>query len=69
VPLENLDTKEYPLAMKPTPPELIQFSYNMPGALETDDEGEDEPTDTQVSLRNCHAILAHNVVMLAINSN
>jgi F-box and WD-40 domain protein CDC4 len=53
VPLENLDTKEYPLAMKPTPPELIRFSYNMPSALETDDEAEDEPIDHQVSF---HAI-------------
>ncbi|KAG5657010.1 hypothetical protein KAF25_011179 [Fusarium avenaceum] len=49
VPLENLDTKEYPLAMKPTPPELIQFSYNMPGAQETDDEGEDDTRDNQYS--------------------
>lgn len=49
VPLENLDTKEYPLAMKPTPPELIRFSYNMPSAIETDDEVEDEPMDHQVS--------------------
>ena len=30
-PLESLDTKEYPLAMKPTPPELLGFSYNMHG--------------------------------------
>lgn len=52
VPLENLDTKEYPLAMKPTPPELIQFSYNMPGAQETDDEGEDDTRDNQVSLHH-----------------
>jgi F-box and WD-40 domain protein CDC4 len=29
-PLEYLDAKEYPLAMKPTPPELTEFSYNMP---------------------------------------
>ncbi|KAF5568483.1 f-box WD-40 domain-containing protein [Fusarium phyllophilum] len=50
VPLENLDTKEYPLAMKPTPPELIRFSYNMPGAIETDDEVEDEPIDHQTLL-------------------
>lgn len=42
VPLENLDTKEYPLAMKPTPPELIQFSYNMPGTNEAEDDEEEE---------------------------
>ncbi|KAI8724248.1 F-box domain-containing protein [Fusarium sp. LHS14.1] len=42
VPLENLDTKEYPLAMKPTPPELIQFSYNMPGTNEVEDDDEEE---------------------------
>lgn len=38
IPLENLDTKEYPLAMKPTPPELIQFSYTLPNGPEADDE-------------------------------
>lgn len=42
VPLENLDTKEYPLAMKPTPPELIQFSYNMPGTNDIEDDDEEE---------------------------
>lgn len=39
IPLESLDTKEYPLAMKPTPLELINFSYNLPGAH---DVAEDE---------------------------
>lgn len=29
-PLAGLDTKEYPLATKPTPPELLGFQYNMP---------------------------------------
>lgn len=38
VPLENLDTKEYPLAMKPTPPELAQFSYTLPTTSQTDDD-------------------------------
>lgn len=28
-PLECLDTKEFPLAMKPTPPELLAFTYNI----------------------------------------
>ncbi|TWU74970.1 SCF ubiquitin ligase complex subunit cdc4 [Metarhizium rileyi] len=37
-PLEGLDTKEYPLAMKPTPPELLEFSYNVP----EDDLAEEE---------------------------
>lgn len=27
--LEELDTKEFPLALKPTPPELLNFTYNM----------------------------------------
>lgn len=45
IPLENLDTKEYPLAMKPTPPELIQFSYNLPGDHEPSqhDDQDDAP--------------------------
>ncbi|CAM1505844.1 Fc.00g114810.m01.CDS01 [Cosmosporella sp. VM-42] len=38
IPLENLDTKEYPLAMKPTPPELIQFSYNLPNGRDVEDD-------------------------------
>ena len=32
-PLANLDSKEYPLAMKETPPELLQFQYNMSGQV------------------------------------
>lgn len=28
-PLESLDTKEYPLATKPTPPEIADFSYRV----------------------------------------
>lgn len=41
-PLESLDTKEYPLAMKPTPPELTEFSYivNRSG-LDDDYDGAD----------------------------
>jgi len=30
-PLASLDAKEYPLASKPTPPELAQFSFDVPG--------------------------------------
>ncbi|SPO04742.1 related to CDC4 - cell division control protein [Cephalotrichum gorgonifer] len=30
-PLESLDVKEYPLASKPTPPQLAQFSFDVPG--------------------------------------
>lgn len=30
-PLASLDAKEYPLAMKPTPPELAGFSFTYPG--------------------------------------
>ncbi|KAK9440572.1 WD repeat containing protein pop1 [Metarhizium brunneum] len=37
-PLESLDTKEYPLAMKPTPPELLDFSYYVP----EDDQSEEQ---------------------------
>lgn len=29
-PLESLDIKEYPLATKPTPPEIADFSYRVP---------------------------------------
>ncbi|KAL6699501.1 WD40 repeat-like protein [Trichoderma pleuroticola] len=36
-PLENLDSKEYPLAMKPTPPELVDFTYSF-GAEDEDPE-------------------------------
>ncbi|ODA80854.1 hypothetical protein RJ55_03814 [Drechmeria coniospora] len=30
-PLASLDSKEYPLATKPTPPELLQFQYSVAG--------------------------------------
>lgn len=30
-PLESLDSKEYPLALKPTPPQLAEFSFDVPG--------------------------------------
>ncbi|KAI5460466.1 WD40-repeat-containing domain protein [Mariannaea sp. PMI_226] len=48
IPLENLDTKEYPLAMKPTPPELIQFSYTLPGNHEVQyEEHEDDDSSSK----------------------
>lgn len=37
VPLDILDHKEYPLALKPTPPELLEFSYE-----ELDEEPDEE---------------------------
>lgn len=37
-PLETLDHKEYPLALKPTPPELLQFSYEELEEERLDDE-------------------------------
>ncbi|KAG5993992.1 hypothetical protein E4U43_003342, partial [Claviceps pusilla] len=37
-PLESLDHKEYPLALKPTPPELLQFSYEELEEERLDDE-------------------------------
>lgn len=30
-PLDSLDVKEYPLASKPTPPQLAQFTFDVPG--------------------------------------
>lgn len=46
-PLERLDSKEYPLAMKPTPPELLGFSYNMPDddAQHYDNDHHDDDDD------------------------
>ena len=41
-PLSNLDAKEYPLAMKPAPPELSNFSYTL-GKLTQDEPDADEP--------------------------
>ncbi|KAG5944124.1 hypothetical protein E4U53_006935 [Claviceps sorghi] len=37
-PLESLDHKEYPLASKPTPPELLEFRYEEPDEERLDDE-------------------------------
>ncbi|PTB61409.1 hypothetical protein BBK36DRAFT_1043844, partial [Trichoderma citrinoviride] len=57
-PLESLDTKEYPLAMKPTPPELADFSYSYDGADDEDDDADagdlgdaDEGPDSQLVRR------------------
>ncbi|KAK5996558.1 Cell division control protein 4 [Cladobotryum mycophilum] len=45
-PLESLDAKEYPLAMKPPPPELMQFSYKMTAdEEETQESYEDVDVD------------------------
>lgn len=38
-PLQSLDTKEYPLALNPTPPELTRFSYEIDGQLVNFSEG------------------------------
>jgi hypothetical protein len=43
--LESLDAKEYPLAAKPTPPELAKFSFEMPPPLE--EEAWDERTPSK----------------------
>lgn len=56
-PLRILDSKEYPLATKPTPPELLAFSYGL-GDGEHDDvqvlcdkgPAEDSGTPEQVSM-------------------
>ncbi|KAF7546324.1 hypothetical protein G7046_g9332 [Stylonectria norvegica] len=50
MPLENLDSKEYPLAMKATPPELIQFSYKLPGGRDAEDRQE-EPSARNLEKR------------------
>ncbi|PHH84985.1 hypothetical protein CDD83_1079 [Cordyceps sp. RAO-2017] len=44
-PLERLDSKEYPLAMKPTPPELLGFSYNTLDDARDYDDDDDELDD------------------------
>ncbi|XP_044715067.1 f-box-like domain-containing protein [Hirsutella rhossiliensis] len=48
-PLEKLDSKEYPLALKPTPPELLGFSYNLldGGRHGDDDQDDDEQQDAK----------------------
>lgn len=40
-PFESLDAKEYPLALKPTPPELVDFSYTL-----AEEEAAQEPRQT-----------------------
>ncbi|GAB0132239.1 hypothetical protein EsDP_00000680 [Epichloe bromicola] len=53
-PLETLDTKEYPLASKPTPPELLEFSYEAPGEERLEEEAFDgEEEDNVPQNRNC----------------
>lgn len=49
-PLSSLDAKEYPLARKPTPPELSEFSYTLADVAgdDTPDEAEPEVADSSV---------------------
>ncbi|POR33385.1 Cell division control protein 4 [Tolypocladium paradoxum] len=50
-PLASLDTKEYPLATKPTPPELLEFQYNMPDdEMDYDDADVDDVAPHGVAL-------------------
>lgn len=57
-PLASLDTKEYPLAMKPTPPELLNFSYNVP---EDDCIDEENVDDGEVKDATLHDASRHGV--------
>lgn len=41
-PLSSLDAKEYPLASKPTPPELNSFTFTVPRGRVEDEEVEEE---------------------------
>ena len=52
-PLESLDAKEYPLAMKPTPPEIADFSYRIP--IEYADT-----QDTDEALFVSYSMLSHD---------
>lgn len=48
-PLESLDSREYPLAAKPTPPELLAFSYNVQQDQELDQLSDHDEEDKNVS--------------------
>lgn len=52
-PLEILDTKEYPLALNPTPPELTRFSLEIDGEIVNFSER--VPT-TRAEVRHIHLI-------------
>jgi F-box and WD-40 domain protein CDC4 len=45
-PIRNLDSKEYPLAMKATPTELVEFSYNLPTESHESDVDANESATT-----------------------
>lgn len=47
-PLSNLDAKEYPLAMKPTPPELAGFSFTYPTRADEEVYFKEEHKDEHV---------------------
>ena len=53
-PLESLDVKEYPLASKSTPPQLAQFTFDVPGF---DLFAEEDAPSKQVSLVFRHSVL------------
>lgn len=46
-PLASLDAKEYPLAMKPTPPELAGFSFTYPSHADEEEYYEEEEEQGQ----------------------
>jgi len=46
--VHTLDSKEYPLATKPTPPELRKLTFDL-DEYETESWEEEDKTDTQVS--------------------
>ena len=58
VPLKSLDTKEYPLAAKPTPRELTNISYNMLAEEDKVDRGspmDEDDEQKQASEPNFHS--------------
>lgn len=61
-PLESLDTKEYPLAMKPTPPELLDFSYNVAEEDRAADECLDEEEEKDAALHDVNRLIVSKPV-------
>lgn len=66
-PLAALDLKEYPLASKPTPPELARFTFDLPGY---EDMVVPSPAETrQVRDWTCKVELLYGVLLTKILSS
>ncbi|KAK2591765.1 SCF ubiquitin ligase complex subunit cdc4 [Conoideocrella luteorostrata] len=67
-PLESLDIKEYPLATKPTPSELLEFSYVVPDDGRFQDEELDEDDKDALPVRSGEQVSVKSVSLDVVHA-